>query len=115
SLSYNSLEQAIIPEITSDAWQEASVYQMGRVNYNYRNRYIVTATLRRDGFSGFSENNKFGLFPSVGAGWVISQEPFFDIPHIDFLKLRASYGENGNQTSRYSSLARVSSAVSNHY
>lgn len=115
SLSYNSLEQAIIREITSDAWEEVSVYQMGRVNYNYKNRYIVTATLRRDGFSGFSENNKFGLFPSVGAGWVISQEPFFDIPSIDFLKLRASYGENGNQTSRYSSLARVSSAVSNHY
>src|SRR5690606_12026423 len=68
-LSYNSLEQAIVREINSDAWEQVATYQMGRLNYNFKNRYILTGTIRRDGFSGFSRNNKFGLFPSFGAGW----------------------------------------------
>ena len=56
------------------------------------------------------------LFPSFGAGWVISEESFFnDNPIVDFLKLRGSYGQNGNLTSRYSSLARVSSGEGNQY
>ncbi|MFW6327707.1 MAG: SusC/RagA family TonB-linked outer membrane protein [Bacteroidota bacterium] len=115
SLSYNSLEQAIIQEINSDAWKETSIYQMGRLNYNFQNRYLVTATLRRDGFSGFSRNNKFAFFPSFGVGWVISDESFFKIPKIDYLKIRASYGQNGNQTSRYSSLARISAGEGSKY
>ncbi|WP_236978956.1 SusC/RagA family TonB-linked outer membrane protein [Membranihabitans maritimus] len=115
SLSYNSLEQSIIREINSDAWEQVSTYQMGRFNYNFKNRYILTGTLRRDGFSGFSANNKFGLFPSLGAGWVVSEESFFSMPNINFLKIRASYGQNGNQAARYSSLARVLSSESNHY
>lgn len=115
SLSHNSLEQAIIQEINSDAWKETSIYQMGRLNYNFQNRYLVTATIRRDGFSGFSSNNKFALFPSFGLGWVLSEEPFFTIPKIDYLKLRASYGQNGNQTSRYSSLARISAGDGSKY
>ncbi|WP_020530292.1 SusC/RagA family TonB-linked outer membrane protein [Flexithrix dorotheae] len=115
SLSYNSLEQAIIQRIGSGAWEEALLYQMGRISYDYKNRYLLTATLRRDGFSGFSKNNKFGLFPSVGLGWVLSEEGFFNSEKIDFLKVRASYGENGNQTSRYSSLASVSAGGSSRY
>jgi TonB-dependent starch-binding outer membrane protein SusC len=107
SLSYNSLQQAIIQEISSGAWNEAALYQMARINYNYNDRYLVTGTFRRDGFSGFARNNKFALFPSAGIGWVLTNEPFFNITKIDYLKIRASYGQNGNQTSRYSSLARV--------
>ena len=108
SLSYNSLQQAITQRILSSAWEESSLYQMARVNYNYKDRYLVTGTWRRDGFSGFAKNNKFGIFPSVAIGWTISSEPFFNIPQINYLKLRASYGENGNQASRYSSIAKVS-------
>jgi TonB-linked SusC/RagA family outer membrane protein len=88
---------------------------MGRVNYGFKDRYLLTATLRRDGYSGFAKNNKFGLFPSLGLGWVVSDEPFFKKTGIDYLKFRASYGQNGNQTSRYSSLARLSAGEGSRY
>ncbi|MDA3930881.1 MAG: TonB-dependent receptor [Prolixibacteraceae bacterium] len=114
-LSYNSLEQAIIQEISSDAWSESSIYQMGRVNYNFSNKYLLTGTVRRDGFSGFAKNKKFGIFPSIGAGWVMTEESFFKVPVIDYLKLRGSYGVNGNQTGRYTSLARISAEESSKY
>lgn len=68
----------------------------------------MTGTLRRDGFSGFASNHKFGWFPSFGLGWTLSQESFMErFKHLDNLKLRASYGVTGNQTDRYSSLAKV--------
>ena len=108
SLGYNSLQQAITQRISSSAWDESSLYQMARVNYNFRDRYLVTGTWRRDGYSGFAKNNKFAMFPSIAAGWTLSNEPFFEVPVIDLLKIRASYGQNGNQTSRYSSIAQVS-------
>ncbi len=108
SLSYNSLQQAITQRISSSGWDESSLYQMARVNYNFRDRYLFTGTWRRDGYSGFAKNNKFAIFPSLAVGWTISNEPFFNLPVVDLLKLRASYGQNGNQTSRYSSIAQVS-------
>ncbi len=108
ALSYNSPQQAINQFISAEAWEERYLYQMARINYGFRDKYLLTATLRRDGFSGFSENNKFGLFPSAGLGWVISEESFLaNTDAINFLKLRASYGINGNLTQRYSSLARI--------
>ena len=85
---------------------------MGRINYNYKYKYFFTATLRRDGFSGFSPENKFALFPSFAAAWTISNEEFFKVPLINNLKLKVSYGENGNLTSRYSTMARMDSSRS---
>jgi len=114
ALGFNSLEQATNQYISSGAWKEKNLYQMGRIAYDYKNRYLMTATLRRDGFSGFASNNKFGLFPSVGAGWVVSEEEFLG-ETLEYLKLRASYGVTGNQTSRYSSLAKVVSGDSQKY
>jgi TonB-linked SusC/RagA family outer membrane protein len=114
-LSYNSLQQAIVQNINSSAWEESYLYQMGRLAYGYKNRYLLTTTVRRDGFSGFSKNNKIALFPSVGIGWTLSEEPFFKAPKVDYLKIRASYGQNGNQTSRYKSLAKVSSEDGSKY
>ncbi|MBR4756892.1 MAG: SusC/RagA family TonB-linked outer membrane protein, partial [Bacteroidales bacterium] len=73
--------------------------------------YLFTATVRRDGFSGFAENYKFGIFPSAGLAWVLSEENFMKgFTWINNLKARFSYGKTGNQTSRYSSLAQVSSS-----
>lgn len=116
TLSYNSLEQAVIQRISSSAWEEKYLYQMGRINYDFQDKYLLTATVRRDGFSGFSKNNKFGIFPSLGAAWVLSKESFLaDNNIVKFLKLRASYGVNGNLTSRYSSLARVSARAASQY
>ena len=115
NLSYNSLQQAEVQKISSEAWQEALLYQLGSLSYNYGSKYLIKATVRRDGFSGFSKNNKTGIFPSIGVGWVVSKESFFKIPVINFLKLRGSYGENGNKVSRYSSLARASATDDSKY
>jgi len=111
TLGYNALELASTQNTSSDAWQETLLYQMARVNYSYDGRYLVTATVRRDGFSGFAENNKTATFPSVALGWVITNEEWFKVPQLDYLKLRAGWGTSGNQTARYSSLARVNSSI----
>lgn len=71
---------------------------MGRVNYGFDDRYMVTATLRADGSSRFGSNTKFGYFPSVAVGWNISNESFLkSTKWLDQLKLRLSYGSIGNQ------------------
>lgn len=72
--------------------------QFGRVLYDYQSRYAFNATLRRDGSSKFGANNRYGLFPSFGALWIISEENFFpDLGPVDIIKLRASWGINGNE------------------
>jgi hypothetical protein len=70
---------------------------LGRVNYNYDNRYLLTATFRRDGSPYFGADNRWGNFPSVSAAWRISKEKFFDIDFISELKLRFETGLTGNQ------------------
>ena len=70
---------------------------LGRINYNYADKYLLTATIRADGSSRFPVQNRWGYFPSVGAGWVISGEPFMQNQRVfDLLKLRASWGRVGN-------------------
>lgn len=71
----------------------------GRLNYNFMNRYLLTATLRRDGSSRFSENNRWGLFPSAALAWTISNEPFMKATEnvLSKLKLRLGYGVTGQQ------------------
>ncbi|MBU6340574.1 MAG: TonB-dependent receptor [Bacteroidetes bacterium] len=68
----------------------------GRVNYAYNDRYILSAALRRDGSSRFGINNRYGYFPSLSAAWVMSHEDFWHSDLLNFLKLRASWGQNGN-------------------
>ena len=71
----------------------------GRVNYDYANKYMATAVLRIDGSSKFARGHRWGYFPSVSAGWAISEEAFMESAKswMDFLKIRASWGQNGNQ------------------
>jgi TonB-linked SusC/RagA family outer membrane protein len=70
----------------------------GRVQYDFQDKYLLTATVRRDGSSRFGENNRFGTFPSVSAGWRISEEGFLQNSNwLDNLKIRGSYGLTGNQ------------------
>ena len=69
----------------------------GRVSGNFRDRYLLTATLRADGSSKFGENNRYGYFPSFAAAWNISNEEFFNPAFIDNLKLRLGWGQTGNQ------------------
>ncbi|MEM8565784.1 MAG: TonB-dependent receptor [Bacteroidota bacterium] len=67
-----------------------------RVNYKYKDKYLLTAIARADASSRFGENNQVGYFPSVSSGWIISEEDFFDFGALSFLKLRASWGLTGN-------------------
>lgn len=88
-------------------WALRSVF--GRMNYSYLGRYLLEVNARYDGSSRFAEGRRFGLFPSFSAGWRISEESFFNIGWIDELKLRASWGQLGNQDvplySYYSSIS----------
>ncbi|MDZ7881010.1 MAG: TonB-dependent receptor [Saprospiraceae bacterium] len=75
----------------------ATLSYFGRINYDYAGKYLLTALLRQDGSPRFGTNNKFGTFPSVSMGWVLSEEEFIkNIRPINFLKIRASWGVNGN-------------------
>ncbi|MBO9582770.1 MAG: TonB-dependent receptor [Flavobacterium sp.] len=73
----------------------------GRLNYNYKEKYLINATYRIDGSSVFSPENQWGYFPSISGGWVVSNEEFLkDKSALSFLKLRASWGQVGNQNAR---------------
>jgi TonB-dependent starch-binding outer membrane protein SusC len=69
----------------------------GRVNYSFQDKYLLTATVRADGSSKFGANNKYGIFPSVSAGWRLSEEAFLKNGPFSDLKLRAGWGQTGNQ------------------
>ncbi len=85
----------------------------GKANYTYNDRYLASITLRHDGSSRFGRNSRYGTFPSVSAGWRISEEPFMqNVNWLDNLKLRASWGQTGNQ--EISNLARYTLYVSNY-
>lgn len=97
---------------TSNQWSLFSL--MGRVNYSYKDRYLLTGTVRRDGSSRFGENKKYGTFPSASFAWRVSEEPFFkNISFFDDLKIRAGYGTTGNQNGigNYSFASGLTSAV----
>ncbi len=78
-------------------YNAALLSYLGRVNYDYAGKYIISALMRIDGSPKFGTNNKFGRFPSVSAGWILSEEGFLrNLKPINFLKIRASWGINGN-------------------
>ncbi|MBD3616817.1 MAG: TonB-dependent receptor [Gracilimonas sp.] len=80
------------------AYNEKLLSYFGRASYNYNDKYLLTGILRVDGSSKFGSNNRYGIFPSVSLGWVMSNESFMDdLEEINLLKLRASWGQNGNQ------------------
>lgn len=110
-LGYNNMSLGTVARVSSGAWEENSLSYMARAMYSYKDRYMLTGTVRKDGFSGFGENNKFATFPSVSLGWVITEEEFMGETDV-YLKLRTSYGQNGNQgIGRYSSFSRMSQAA----
>lgn len=91
----NQLKQG---KITSSKNEYKLISFFARAHYSYDERYMLTATIRRDGSSKFGANNKWGTFPSASAAWGISQESFMkDISWVNDLKLRAGYGVTGNQ------------------
>lgn len=69
----------------------------GRLSYNYKEKYMAEAVVRYDGSSNFGPNNKYGTFPGISAGWNVSNEDFWNVPNFESLKLRVSWGQNGNE------------------
>ena len=99
---HSYIDNATDPEsaVVGGGFSEHTVASLfGRINYDYLDRYMFAATLRRDGSSRFGSENKYGYFPSASVGWVITEESFMDFirPVADFMKLRASWGQNGNE------------------
>ena len=94
---YNLAAAKTIESLTSYAESNKLISFYGRANYSYANRYLFTATVRRDGSSRFGKDNKWGTFPSFAASWRITEEPFFKSEAVSNLKLRASWGMTGNQ------------------
>jgi TonB-linked SusC/RagA family outer membrane protein len=88
-------------------WTVASA--LARVNYDYRKKYYLSATIRNDGSSRFGANKKYGTFPSVSAGWVVSDESFFPKSNaVGFVKLKGSYGLAGNfNVGNYTSISQL--------
>lgn len=88
---------ALPTAVTSEALKNELQSFFGRVNYIYANKYLFTGTFRADGSSKFGDNNKYGYFPSFALGWNISREDFMRNSFFNNLKLRASWGQTGNQ------------------
>jgi len=108
-LKWYSSAQAtqIVPDFSFN--ESLLMSQMLRFNYVYDNRYLFTLTGRRDGFSGFGSNSKWGFFPSVALGWNLHNENFFPLKELfNEFKVRVSYGLNGNQAvGPYESISRL--------
>lgn len=112
-LGYHYLEagNANLRTVKSSREEETSLYMMGRLFYSFKDKYMITGTVRRDGFSGFGPKKKIGVFPSLALGWVASDEDFFPAKDvINYLKIRGSYGTTARRAvSRYETLARITS------
>lgn len=96
--------------MSSGYWKENMISYMARINYAFAEKYMITLTGRADGASVFGRNNKYGFFPSAAVAWQIGDEDFVrdNVEWIDMLKLRVSYGANGNNAiSRYQTLDRL--------
>ena len=86
------------PDATGEFHKNTMISYLGRINYSFMDKYIITANFREDGSSRFSKGNKWGFFPSVSGAWVISNEEFFpQDATVNYLKLRMGYGQIGNQ------------------
>ena len=94
------LSQGEAKSKTNSDWYDAEAFMsyLARVGYQYDSKYLLTATFRADGSSKFAPDHRWGFFPSVGLGWVITEEDFMDdlTDEINFLKLKASWGQLGN-------------------
>jgi len=98
SLGYNGLELATTKTGYTRYTEFSNVGYIGRLNYNYAQKYYATLNVRRDGYSAFAEDHKFGWFPGGSVAWALSEENFMKpLTFVNYLKVRASYGKTGNQ------------------
>ena len=102
-------ENIPIDNVSDGGLRQYGLSYFGRVAYNFDHKYLLYGTFRADGSSKYQE--KWGYFPTVGLGWVISEEDFFDIGGVDYLKFRASWGELGNDNIQASDGASTTNVV----
>lgn len=97
---------------SSNATSFALLSYLGRINYSYKGRYLLAASVRRDGSSRFGRDERYGTFPAASVGWVLSEEAFLkDISSINLLKVRASYGLTGNNNiGNYTHIPQIGTA-----
>ncbi len=106
NLSYHSIEAGIKPIVNSDDQVSTGDALMARLNYAFKEKYLLTTSIRRDGYSAFGLQNPRATFPSIALGWIFSKEKFASSRWLNYGKLRASWGINGNRDiGRYLALA----------
>lgn len=115
-LGWHAVANGTNPIVGSDDAVDTGNAMMARLNYNLMDRYLFTASFRRDGYSAFGSNNPYANFPAFAFGWRMNEESFMKtIPWIDNLKLRLSWGINGNRSiGRYAALANLDSETYLH-
>lgn len=107
-LGYHGLQFGINPQITNNDAESRGDAMMARLNYTLLGRYLLTASIRRDGYSAFGQENPRATFPALAFAWQVSEEDFYNSDLINRLKLRLSWGVNGNRDiGRYSALANL--------
>jgi TonB-linked SusC/RagA family outer membrane protein len=108
-LSYSNIGAGIKPIVKSDDQRSTGDALMGRINYVFKDRYMLTASYRRDGYSAFGQQNPRAGFPAAALGWVFSEEHFMkDAKWLDYGKFRVSYGLNGNRdVGRYQAISNL--------
>lgn len=108
-LGFHNIGAGISPVGSSDDEVQTGNALLARINYSLFDRYLLTASVRRDGFSAFGVNNPYGTYPAFALGWRMSEESFIKkLKMVDNLKLRFSWGENGNRDiGRYAALSRL--------
>jgi TonB-linked SusC/RagA family outer membrane protein len=112
-LGYHDISIGSLPVISSSDQVRTADALMARLNYIYKNKYLLTLSARRDGSSLFGYSNPHATFPATALGWVVSEEDFFKVGFIDYLKLRASWGVNGNRDiNNYAALSQIVSGKS---
>ena len=107
-LGYHNMTTGTLPELSTNDNVQSADALMARLNYGFRNKYLLTLSVRRDGSSLFGYSNPRATFPAAALGWVLTEENFFSPDFIDYLKIRASWGTNGNRSiTNYAALSRI--------
>lgn len=113
-LGYHRVQAASVTTLTSNDTYQTGDALMARLFYSYQNKYMITTSVRRDGFSAFGKKNPHAVFPAVALGWVFTQERFMESmgDWLNYGKLRFSWGENGNrEIGRYAALSQMGSGL----
>ena len=112
-LSYHAIKAGADPTVDGEDTYDTGDALMARLFYSYKNKYLLTASVRRDGYSAFGQANPRATFPSVALGWVFTNEKFMqNVNWLNYGKLRLSYGINGNRDiGRYAALAQLKSGL----